>query len=227
MRRNMRSLLLLALLLGCLSLPTRGNAQETQAATLVEDSPALPKPPRGTLGTGDYKPSDKELPFFSKLAPEEQRTGDMFSDYSITGKKDKFIGWFGIVRGIEEDKTTNTTSLLVENKYFDGLTDTHIMALSFNGGGDFSARLSGIGLGVKELSLVKVYGVVQSETDSIPEIKAEYVRQWDWGKFTFLMIYGKQKGNTKWQKLNKAGEKIYNPFPDQKYYEDRLGKRKP
>lgn len=229
LKDNKLSILLgMPLLLVCLMGQMRVvSAQEKGEVTPVEDAPALPRPPRGTLGTAGYNPSEKETPFFAKLAPEERRTGDMFSDYSITGKKGKFIGWFGIVRKIEEDQATKTTKVLAEHKYFDGLTDTHIMALSFNGGGDFNALLSGTGLGIKELSLVKVYGVVDSETDSIPEIKTEYVRQWDWGKFTFLMIYGKQQGNAKWQQLNKAGERIYNPFPDQKYYEDRLGKRKP
>ena len=47
--------------------------------------------------------------------------------------------------------------------------------------------------------------------------------QWDWGQFTFLGVYGSQKGNKEWKKLNKVDEEhIYNPFPTTKYYEDRL-----
>jgi len=203
-----------------------GAQTPSTPATVVEDSQPLPRPPAGTLGTRSYEATDKEKPFFAKLSEDERTTGDMFKDYSITGKKGKFVGWFGIVRKIEEDKTAPQTNLLVEMKYFDGLTDTHIQALSFNGAGDFRAMLSGIGLGIKPLSLVKVYGVVASETSNVPEVKAEYVRQWDWGLFTFLMVYGEQKGNKEWKKLNKVDEqRIYNPFPTNRYYEDRLGPR--
>lgn len=217
-----------SLLLVCLLLPVGlAFAQGVPEATPVEQAEALPRPKPGTLGTMEYKPSKRETPFFSKLSAAELRTGSMFEDYSITGKKGTYVGWFGIVRSIEENQTTKETKLLVEHKYFDGLTDTHIMALSFNGGGDFSAVLTGTGLGIKNLSLVKIYGVVLSETDSIPDVKPEYVRHWDWGKFTFMMEYGSQKGNAKWQNLNKVKERIYSPFPDEKYYEDRLGKRTP
>jgi len=67
---------------------------------------------------------------------------------------------------------------------------------------------------------------VTSENSNIPDVNAEYVRQWDWGLFTFLMVYGEQKGNKEWKKLNRASEdRIYNPFPNAKYYEDRLGPR--
>ena len=203
-------------------------AQEPGQSTIVEQSESLPRPPPGTLGTAAYKPTTKEEKYFSRLADDERTTGSMLSDYSINGKKGKYVGWFGIVRKIEEDPKLNQTSLLIEHKYFDGLTDTHILALSFEGGGDFTCSLSGTGLNIKDLSLVKVYGNVFAEENSIPAIRAEYLREWDWGQFTFLMSYGKQKGNKEWKKLNKAGtERIYKPFPDEKYYEDRLGPRKP
>jgi hypothetical protein len=226
LRKKKTILVTTAWFLSCLLLLLGfASAQEAQETTPVEQAEALPRPKPGVLGTMSYKPSEKENPFFAKLAESEQRTGSMFDAYSITGKKGTYVGWFGIVRSIEENQSTKETKLLVEHKYFDGLTDTHIMALSFNGGGDFTAVLSGTGLGIKTLSLVKIYGVVQNETDSVPDLKPEYVRQWDWGKFTFLDEYGAQKGNTKWQKLNKVKGRIYNPFPDEKYYQDRLGKR--
>jgi hypothetical protein len=228
LRRKKTVLVTSALFLVCLLLQAGfAAAQEAEETTPVEQVKALPRPEPGVLGTMSYKPSEKEKPFFAKLAESEQRTGTMFDDYAITGKKGTYIGWFGIVRRIEENQATKETKLLVEHKYFDGLTDTHIMALSFNGGGDFTAVLSGTGLGIKTLSLVKIYGVVQNETNSIPELKPEYVRHWDWGRFTFMMEYGSQKGNKEWQKLNKVKDRIYSPFPDQKYYEDRLGKRTP
>src|SRR5437763_5343919 len=102
-----------------------------------------------------------EKPFFAKLSEKEQTTGSMFEDYSITGKKGSSVGWFGIVRKIEENPTTQETKLLIEMKYFDGLTDTHILALSFNGGGEFTAAIDGDGHGDKKLTLVKGNDVVE------------------------------------------------------------------
>jgi hypothetical protein len=53
----------------------------------------------------------------------------------------------------------------------------------------------------------------------------EHVRAWDWGQFTF-MSYGKDKTNPQWVKLRKvAVDKIYSSRPNQKFYEQRLGKR--
>lgn len=200
-------------------------AQDQPKTTPVEQVKPLPKS-KGLLGTVLYKPSDQESPYFSKLSPQEKETGSLLADYAITGKEGTFIGWFGIVREIEENPSQKQTKLLVEHKYFDGFTDSHILAVSFNGGGDFIAFLSGTGLGIKNLSLVKVYGVVQKEENQTPQVQAEYIRHWDWGAFTFIMPYGEQKGNTEWKKLKKyKGDKIYNPYPDQKYYEDRLGLR--
>ena len=124
-------------------------AQTPAKLTVVEMSPALSPPPPGTLGTARYKPTEKEAAFFSKLGPGERTTGNMFGDYSITGKKGVYVGWFGIVRKIAEDSKLQQTKLLVEHKYFDGLTDLHILALSFNGGGDFTCTLAGTGLGIK------------------------------------------------------------------------------
>jgi hypothetical protein len=60
----------------------------------------------------------------------------------------------------------------------------------------------------------------------VPAVQSDYVRQWDWGQFTFMDLYGTQKGNKEWKKLNKVkDDRMYNPFPKQKYYEDRLGPR--
>ena len=221
-------LLLLTTLLLSGAATERWVPQQPAQSTIIEQSESLPRPPPGTLGTASYKPTTKEEKFFAKLADDERTTGSMLSDYSINGKKGKFVGWFGIVRKIEEDPKLNQTNLLLEHKYFDGLTDTHILALSFEGGGDFTCSLSGTGLDIKSLSLVKAYGKVIAEENSIPALQVEYLRQWDWGQFTFLMSYGKQKGNKEWKKLNKAGtERIYKPFPDDKYYEERLGPRQP
>ncbi len=179
-----------------------------------------------TLGTKKYAPSKKESEFFDRLASDENVTGGIFGDYSITGKVGKYIGWYGIVRRIKESKEKGTTELLVEMKYFDGLTDLHIMAVSFNGAGDFEAILLGTGHDIKPLSFVKVYGQVEKEVESVPYVSACYVREWDWGTFTFLMAYGEQKGNTAWQKLNKVPlDDIYDAWPNGAYYEKRLGER--
>jgi len=178
---------------------TQAPTRAAQDLTPVEQAEALARPRPGTLATGGYVPSPREQPFFSKLSPAERTTGSMLQEYSIAGKRGSYVGWFGIVRKIDEDHSAGITRLLVEHKYFDGLTDSHIMAVSFHGGGDFNVTLSGTGLGIKYLSLIKAYGVVQKEEDSMPELKAEYVRQWDWGRFTFLMAYGTQKGNAEWQ----------------------------
>lgn len=219
------ALMAVALAVSLTMLP-QSHAQAPSSLTIVEDSPALPAPPPRTLATGGYTATQKEAPFFSKLKEDERTNGSMLGDYSINGKKGVYVGWCGIVRQIDEDSSKGRTKLLAEHKYFDGLTDSHIMALSFNGAGDFACLLSGTGLGVKPLSLIRAYGTVVSEDNSIPVVQAEYLRQWDWGRFTFLMVYGTQKGNTAWKKFNKVKEdKIYNPFPDRKYYEDRLGPR--
>lgn len=196
---------------------------------VIEQSTASPCPMSssgGTLGTTSYKPTKKESPFYQNLSPEERKTGSLFEDYSITGKVGSYVGWFGIVRGIETDTTRNESRLLVEMKYFDGLTDTHSQVVSFKGGGDFTVVLPGATSKLKELSLVKVYGKVESERDSVPEVRGEFVRYWDWGAFTF-MSYGDQKGNAKWKDLARIGERrIYQACPSEQYYVDRLGPRK-
>ncbi len=181
------------------------------------------------LGTKFYRPSDKEKPFFDRLPADEVKTGSISGDYNLNGKNKKYVGWFGIVRKIDEDTDADRTTLLVEHKYFDGLTDAHILALSFNGSGDFQARLSGAGRQIPPLSLVKVYGVVvQDKQGGLPRVDAVFVRNWHWGEFTFLAAYGKQRGSEKWRKANQVPlDDIYDPYPHRchHYYEERLGKR--
>lgn len=186
------------------------------------------KPMRGIgLGTKSYEPSEREAPYFKKLAEDEVATGGLVGDYDITKKDKKYVGWFGIVREVKEDKANQRTTLLLEHKYFDGLTDIHILALSFNGSGDFRAVVPGIGHQIRPLALVKVYGTVAGpQGASLPEVNSEFVRHWDWGTFTFLMASGKQRGSEKWRKLNRVDlDDIYDPYPADAYYEKRLGKR--
>ena len=204
------------------------SAEEAPAIKPIAVEFVTEKPVRGNnLGTKSYAPSTKEQPFFKKLGKDEVATGGLAGDYDITNKDKVFVGWFGIVREIKEDKQKGETELLLEHKYFDGLTDVHILALSFNGSGDFKATLPGVGYKLQSLALVKVYGtVVGSGNKALPVVKAEFVRHWDWGTYTFLMATGTQRGSDKWRKLNKVDlDDIYEPYPDNAYYEKRLGKR--
>jgi hypothetical protein len=61
---------------------------------------------------------------------------------------------------------------------------------------------------------------------ALPRLRAEFVRNWEWGTFTFLMASGQQRGSEKWRNLNSVDlDDIYDPYPDDAYYEARLGKR--
>ncbi len=217
-----RSGLLPSALFAVLCLPILAE----EGATKVERVTESGKLEGGSLSTVGYEPSEAEVPFSKKAGEGEATTGSMFEEYSITGKTGKYVGWFGIVRKIAEDAAKKTTTLTVEMKYFDGLTDSHIMALSFHGAGDFVAELKGTALGITSLSLVKVYGTVAGEDKDVPRVGAEFVRNWEWGAFTFLMVYGAQKGNGEWLKLCQVSDdQIYETQPDEDYYVKRLGPR--
>lgn len=182
---------------------------------------------KGGLGTKRYAPREKEQPFFKKLDASERKTGDILglTDYTIKGKKEKYVSWFGIVRAIKSDKTSH--ELLLEHKYFDGLTDLHIMALSFFGSGDFKARINAAELDLDRLVLVRVYGTVIGEADDVPTLKVEYMRVFPWKTFTFLDCYGEDRRNERWKKLCKTrNDDIYDPRPDGDYYIRRLGARR-
>ncbi len=205
-------------------------ASASSANTPVEhESQWWPKGQGGSLGTTAYRPSPPEQPFFDRLTADEVTTGSDSASYDLPTRDRKYVGWFGIVREIEEQRDANRTVLTVEHKYFDGLTDAHLLSVSFNGGGDFQVVLTGTGLRIPPLSLVKVYGkVTRGAGDAMPRIEAEFVRNWHWGTFTFLAAYGTQQGSEKWRQLNQIPlDSIYDPWPHpcQHYYEERLGKR--
>jgi len=147
-------------------------------------------------------------------------------DYDITKRAGRYVGWFGIVRQIAEDVTGKQTVLTVEHKYFDGLTDSHIQALSFNGSGDFLAVLNGPGHEIPLLALVNVYGTVApAAVGRLPRVDSAFVRVWHWGTFTFLDDWGQQRGSQRWRQLNQVAlDDIYEPYPSRVYYEQRLGK---
>lgn len=203
------------------------SAPPSAAEPIVEVSERLPNPNPGMLGTMVYPPTEKEKPFLEKLPAGEAKMGGVGEKepYSMTGKVGKPVGWFGIVREKSYDKKRDVTRLLLEMKYFDGLTDLHIQVVSINGAGDFAAELKGKAETIPMLSLVRIYGKVGKEEKEIPEVVPEYVRVWDWGLFTF-MDYGTDKSNPKWVKLRKVtGDDVYKPYPNEKFYEDRLGPR--
>ncbi len=205
-------------------------ASDSPARTPVEhESQWWPEGQGGSLGTMPYRPSAQEQPFFTRLAADEVTTGSDSAPYDLATRDNKYVGWFGIVREIEEQKDAEQTILTVEHKYFDGLTDAHLLSVSFNGGGGFQAVLAGTGQRIPPLSLVKVYGQVsRGGRGAMPRIEAQFVRNWHWGTFTFLAAYGTQRGSEKWRQLNQVAlEAIYDPWPHpcQHYYEERLGKR--
>jgi len=101
--------------------------------------------------------------------PGEVVTGSHAEDYDISTKDNVYVGWFGIVRHIDEDQTGHRTVLTVEHKYFDGLTDAHQQTVSFNGAGDFRATLAGTDHRIPPLSLVRIYGTVTKSQDSDAE----------------------------------------------------------
>jgi len=135
----------IAMFLSARGRPAAGAEQaEVAKPAVVEYVQGKPKRGNG-LGTTSYEPSEKEQPFFKRLAKGEVVTGGLAGDYDIAKKDKAYVGWFGVVREIKEDKERDQTVLLVEHKYFDGLTDVHILAVSFNGSGDFQAVVPGVG----------------------------------------------------------------------------------
>jgi hypothetical protein len=127
------------------------------------------------------------------------------------------------LRKIEPTADGSETLITVQHTYADGMTDSHMMTVSFHGDGDFKARLKGVKLPLLPNRLVKVYGTVSGYDVKIPEIKAEFVKEWDWLNFTF-MDYGEDKSNPEWVKLRKVQSKdVYHPYPSFSFYEERLG----
>ena len=199
-------------------------APKAPTPTPFDDSPALPKPEHGVLGTTDYQPLEREKPFFEGL-PASHARGTVTS---IDAKEGDSVSWLGIVRGIEVDGTRGRTRLLLESKYFDGLTDTHIFCVNLNGGGDFIATLDGAEHPVRPLALVRVYGKVTAVKDGLPRVRADFVRQWDQGRFTFMFMEGPQKGSEAWRKLIDSrvdDGNVYSSHPGEAYYRARLGAR--
>jgi hypothetical protein len=189
----------------------------------VEHSQPIRRTSEG-LGTIMYRPTDVEKRAIKAYTDGELASGSPESG-TLKGKPGRRVAWFGIVRDVHEDKAKNETRLRVEMKYFDAMTDLHLQIVSLYGAGDFEAVIPGTGHGIKNLSLVRVYGKVVGETAGLPLVSAQFVRDWDWGLFAF-MDYGSDKSNPQWVKLRKVDKfHIYSGEPDQQYYEDRIGSR--
>lgn len=199
---------------------------QTPAPTPIDVQPVVELKPTGSLGTCAYKPVAQEAPFFNQLSDAEKTNGGMLQSYSIHGKTGAHVAWFGIVRGITPPaEKGGEVTLLVQHKYFDGLTDCHIMLVQWTGGGDFTAKLTVDPAAIPALALVRVYGTVTGETARVPEVRVDYIRVWPWMTFTFMDLAGNDHSNPRWSKPATAvgAANVYAPFPNQNYYLNVLG----
>jgi len=195
--------------------------------TIIETEKPKDLKPTGSLSTCGYAARDAEKAYLKKPAPSELVTGSMMEEYSIHGRKDKYVSWFAVVRGITpETGAPNRYQLLLEQKYFDGFTDCHIMLVAISGSGDFTATVTSEEASrIPLLSLVRVYGKVTDEANNQPKVEAEYVRVWPWMAFTFTDLGPGDHGNPRWRKLCKPckGGRVYEPYPTEDYYRNVLG----
>ena len=214
------------------------------AETIVELSGKIPR--KANLGTEGYIETEKEG-IYSKLVNEDQINVDVAVDmpppegvskldwekqrkdegkddkriksenFTLESQNGKYVSWFGIVR------ESKGNELLLEHKYFDGLTDLHLQIISINGAGDFNALTSGKSIEIPRLSLVRIYGKLNVKNNKII-VDAEYLRIWPQGQFAF-MDYGFDKSNENWKALRKIkNDDIYSSRPNENYYFLVLGK---
>jgi len=176
-------------------------------------------------GTCQYEATGRERNFFKNLSAGEVVNGSAADAYSIHGKRNKYVGWFGIVRGISAADSSGDVKLLVEHKFFDGSTDCRIMVVAASGGGDFVADVKMDPAMFPPLALARIYGVVTGEKDGIPQVLAMYVRVWPWHTFTFTEFGPADKSNPRWAKYAHTGPgwKVYNGSPTEDYYRAMLG----
>ena len=197
----------------------------------VEKQKTLPHEPQESLGTMLYTPSKAEEPYMKDLPLFDPATGSTSAHNEIVGRVGQQVAWFGIVRDDKWVKGGKEThhELLVEHKYFDGLTDAHQQIVSFAGGGDFKAILPfEKKLPFKTLVLVRCYGEVVSEEDGIPTVDVKFVRVWPWNNFAFMTLDNEKhpdRTNKRWRKGIDLPEQTYSATPDTRYYEKLLGKQ--
>jgi hypothetical protein len=193
----------------------------------IEVQPVKELKRTGSLGTCGYAATQHEAEFYKKLSHSEIKNGSFTDEheYKIRGKVNTYVGWFGIVRQITKI-SPDTYDLLLEHKFFDGMTDCHIMLVSYSGGGDFHATLKDAKVEIPILSLVRVYGRVEKDNDEIPQLTADYVRVWPWLTFTFTDLGpAYDHNNPRWAKFCAlcGKSRIYRPYPDNDYYVAVLG----
>ena len=195
------------------------------AQTPIEIQPVKELKPTGNLGTCGYTPVPTEKPFYDKLSEKERETGSFLAAYDIHQKNAEYVSWFGIVRGIQRMPNSDSWELLLEQKYFDGMTDCHIMLVSKSGSGDFAVRLDAKNVPAPALALVRVYGVVTRRENATPLVQAEFVRVWPWLTFTLTDLGAEDKSNPRWKKECQLCErgKVYKPYPSNDYYRLTLG----
>jgi hypothetical protein len=203
------------------------TASALRGTTVIETEKVKEIKPTGSLGTCSCAPTAAEKPYFSRLQKSEVVTGSFMEPYSIHEKKSINVSWFAIVRGISaEPDSDKRFTLLLEQKFFDGMTDCHIMLVSVAGGGDFRATVETEGTqSVPALALVRVYGVVTKEESGVPTVTADYIRVWPWHTFTLTDLGPEDKSNPRWRKLCKLCKSghVYNPYPAESYYLNVLG----
>jgi len=201
------------------------SAFSAAAQTPIEIQPVKELTPTGSLGTCSYQPTEKESPFLANVSDNEKANGGMLTKYSIHGKAGTNVAWFGIVRGITPPpQPGGEVTLLIEHKYFDGMTDCHIMLVQWTGGGDFTAKLNVDPSAIPALSLVRVYGKVTSETARVPEVGVDYIRVWPWRTFNFMDLTGNDHTNPRWRRVSQvSGMNVYSAYPKDDYYFALLG----
>ena len=226
--------------------------QAPRPQSLIEVSKPMEKP--GYQGTTGYSETEREKVFEAKvteskvdhwtdinmpppegvtITPEQAAKKRREKEQALATAKahtlekqdGQYAGWFGIVRKMTWNEKNRQTELLIEHKFQDGLSDAGMLVVSIYGGGDFKAIIPEKIKTIPHLGLVRVLGKVSVKKDELPMIRAEYVREWDWGLFTF-MDYGVDQSNPKWVALRQLkGHDAYKPVPSTDLYEKLLGKR--
>jgi hypothetical protein len=169
--------------------------------TVIEVEKAPDTAPVRRPGSTQYQPTDTERTYLEQTAEDERtnaNSGPSQADYDLNARRGKRVAWFGVVRDVRkarrgEGERPDTYELVLEHKYFDGMTGPDVLALSNNGAGDFKARVwtRGRELPIKPLMLVRVYGDVArgdllprggalTQPPEPPTVEVEYARVFPW-----------------------------------------------
>lgn len=179
-----------------------------------------------SLATTSYTPTEFEAAF-QDIQPDPYERARRRAKGTLFGYLGKRVGWFGIIRRIEAQEFPDRTRILMESKYFDGLTDEDLQVVSIYGAGDFIADIPGTGHPLELLRLARIIGVVEGDEGHIPQVRAEYVRTWEWGQFTF-MDYGVDNSNQAWAEQRQlSGGEVYSRRLTSDYYQKCLGVERP